>query len=245
VNRLLVVDIGNTTTRIGLWDGREAVETGVSSTGAGCAPTLPDGPLEGVALCSVVPEAEDHWCAYAEQHGLELLAIRGDTPAPLTNRYGQPAQLGGDRLCAAVGAVNRLGAPVIVVSLGTATVVDAVSAQREFLGGAIMAGVDTGLAALHENTAALPRVRAQSPSGPIGGNTEQCLHVGAVLGTAALVEGLVARMRAEIGPAKVALTGGNAALVAPHLQLTEEVEWAVYPTLVLEGAGLIWERHHP
>lgn len=245
MNQLLVVDIGNTTTRVGLWDGREAVETGVSSTGAGCAPTLPDGSLEGIALCSVVPEAEDRWRAWAGRNGLELLAIRGDTPAPLTSRYGQSAQLGGDRLCGAIAAAQRLGVPVIVVSLGTATVVDAVSAQREFLGGAITPGISMGLEALHERTALLPRVDPKTPESVIGRNTEECMRVGAVLGTAALVEGLVTRMRAEIGPAKVALTGGGAALIAPHLQLAGEVEWAVYPTLVLEGAGLIWEHHHP
>ena len=239
MSRLLVVDIGNTTTRVGLWNGREAVELGVSSTSAGGGPSLQADLPEGIALCSVVPEAEGPWRAWAAENQLELLVIRGDIPAPLTNRYAHPAHLGGDRLCAAVGAVNRLGAPVIVVSLGTATVVDAVSAQRELLGGAIAAGVDTGLAALHEMTAALPRVTAESPLSVIGRNTEEGLHAGAVLGTAALVEGLVARMREEIGPAKVALTGGHAALIAPHLRDGED--WEVYPTLLMEGAGLIWE----
>ena len=249
MSRLLVVDIGNTTTRVGLWSGREALEVAVFRTGeagsaesAGVPPASVPPASDGLALCSVVPEAEAPWRTWAEQNGLAFLAISGDTPAPLTNRYEQPARLGGDRLCAAVGAVNRLGAPVIVVSLGTATVVDAVSAQRELLGGAIAAGVDTGLAALHERTAALPRVTAESPLSVIGRNTEEGLHAGAVLGTAALVEGLVARMREEIGPAKVALTGGHAALIAPHLRDGED--WEVYPTLLMEGAGLIWEHHH-
>lgn len=195
-------------------------------------------PADALALCSVVPPAEEAWRKWAEQNGLDLFAIRGDTPAPLTNRYAQPAQLGPDRLCAAVGAVARLGAPVIVVSLGTATVVDAVSAERELLGGAIAAGVGTGLSALHEKTAALPSVTPRTPVGIIGLNTEDGLRAGAVLGTAALAEGLVARMRDVIGPAPVALTSGNAALIAPHLR---GEDWSVYPTLLMEGAGLIWE----
>jgi len=241
VNRLLVVDIGNTTTRIGLWDGRQVVEVAVYRTSeAGGAGLLPAS--DGLALCSVVPEAEKPWRAWAERNDLPLLAIQGDTPSPLTNRYAPPAHLGGDRLCAAVGAVNRLGAPVIVVSLGTATVVDAVSAERELLGGAIAPGVDTGLAALHEKTAALPRVTAESPPQVIGRNTEECLRSGAVNGTAALVEGLVARMRAKIGEAMVALTGGHAALIAP--QLRSRVDRNVFPRLLMEGAGLIWEHHH-
>lgn len=239
MSRVLVVDIGNTTTRLGLWEGREAREVAALSTGEVTAEAPPL--TEGLALCSVVPAAEVSWRAWAEAHDLELLAIRGDTPAPVTNHYADPAQLGPDRLCAAVGAANRLGAPVIVVSLGTATVVDAVSAERELLGGAIACGLDTGLAALHERTAALPRVTAEAPLRAIGRDTVAGLRAGAVLGAAALVEGLVARMREVVGPAKVAVTGGNAGLVAPHLR---GEGWHTYPTLALEGAGLIWERLH-
>jgi type III pantothenate kinase len=240
VSRVLVVDIGNTTTRVGLWEGREAAEVAVFATGeSGAVEALPV--CDGLALCSVVSTAEAPWRAWAERNGLELLVIHGDTPAPVINRYSQPAQLGADRLCAAVGAMHLLGAPVIVVSLGTATVVDAVSAARELLGGAIAPGVDTGLAALHEKTAALPRVTAEAPRGPIGDNTEEGLRAGAVLGTAALVEGLVTRMREVVGQAKVAVTGGNVGLVAPHLR---GEGWNTYPTLVLEGAGLVWEHHH-
>jgi len=255
MSRLLVIDIGNTTTRVGLWDGREAVERAVADTADLLAGRVAPadlvarvegegGPVEGVALCSVVPAAEAPWDEWAFGRKLELFDIQGNTPAPVTSRYGQPAQLGADRLCGAVGAVGRLGAPVIVAALGTATVIDAVNARKELLGGAIAAGVETGLKALKAMTALLPRVDPETPPAVIGADTEACLLSGAVLGAAALVEGLVARMQEALGvTAPVALTGGLAALIAPHLRLPKGTESGLFPALLLEGAGLIWKRN--
>lgn len=265
MSRLLVVDIGNTRTSVGLWDGRSATELSLFATvGYSLSPhEIPrlarldsEGApradeLRGVAVCSVVGRAMEPWGVWAQRNGLEFMGVSGEMSAPLVNRYKvQSGGPGGDRLCAAVAAASRLGTPAIVVSLGTATVVDAVSAEREFLGGVIAAGITMGLQALHDHTDVLPWLWSESlwsgpPGSTIGHNTEECMRIGAILGTAALVEGLVARMRAEIGPSKVALTGGGGSLVAPHLRFGGEVEWAVYPTLVLEGAGIIWEHHHP
>ena len=161
MSRLLVVDIGNTTTRVGVWDGREAVDSGSRRPPSWWPAASPrpimtragetGGAVEGIALSSVVPAAEAPWEEWAFGRKLELFDIQGDTPAPVTSRYGRPRQLGVDRLCAAVGAVGRLGTPVIVVMLGTATVVDPVNARHEYLGGAIAARVETGLKALHKN----------------------------------------------------------------------------------------------
>jgi type III pantothenate kinase len=191
-----------------------------------------------IALCSAVPHAEAMWLEWAARTGAAAFVVTGTTPAPLENRYARPAQLGPDRLAAAVGAVRRVGAPVIVVSLGTATVVDLVSGEGRLLGGAISAGLETGLAALAERAAALPRITPAQPERVFGADTEQCLLSGAVHGTAALIEGLVSRFQEALGgAAPVALTGGHAQLVSPHLR----VEHEVFPDLVLEGAGAIWE----
>jgi len=139
-----------------------------------------------------------------------------------------------------VGAAQRLGAPVIVASLGTATVVDAVSADGEFLGGAIAAGVETGLAALAEHTRALPRVSVGAVSSPIGGDTTESLRAGAIHGTASLVAGLTQRMRGVVGAeAPLVLTGGHADLIAEHLG----VECTVAPSLALEGLAAIWDHN--
>jgi type III pantothenate kinase len=124
--------------------------------------------------------------------------------------------------------------------VGTATVVDAVSQDREFLGGAIAVGPQTGLEALSEKTEALPRVEAGETIGPVGDNTEACLLSGAVDGTAALVEGLVGRMRERVGrEAPLVLTGGHAELISRHLGIGHEV----VPTLTLEGVARVWEHH--
>ncbi len=247
---MLLVDVGNTTTRLALWRrGRvtslRTAPTNDSAHHSRVAALV--APLAGpvlhhceVVLCSVVPRAEAAWRNWARRQGADLFLVRGDTPTPLTNCYRKPATLGGDRLAAAVGAVNRLGAHVIVVSLGTAAFVDAVSANREFLGGAICPGVQTGLSALADNTAALPSTRAQPPRSLIGRDTQACLRSGAVHGSAALVEGLVQRFRQHIGPdAPLALTGGAARLIARCLA----IEHHLFPTLTLEGLAAIWQHN--
>ena len=247
---LLVVDIGNTTIRLGLWDGVAVQEASAVPTGeVGRALELGARLLEvasgrrpGAALSTVVPGAEAAWERWCQQRRRPLFVVRGDTRTPLINRYRQPERLGPDRLAGAVAAVRRRGAPVIVVHLGTATVVDAVSERREYLGGAIVAGVDTGLAALAEETAGLPRVEARLVPGPIGPDTETGLRAGASFGAAALVEGMVARLRRAVGrQAPVVMTGGHADLVAACLDEPLASEHEVAPTLVLEGIGAIWE----
>jgi len=252
---LLVVDIGNTTTRLAVWEqgqvGRPAVSaTGELNTAERVGAFVESGARGAagdveVALCSGVPAAEEVWREWGAER---IFAVRGDTPSPLTNRYAEPARLGGDRLAAAVAAAHRFGAPVVVASLGTATVVDAISSAHEFLGGAIAIGVQAGLDALAEKAAALPRVdaRVEAPveagesADSVGDNTAACLLSGAVQGTAALVEGLAQRMRETVGAeAPLAITGGNAALVSSYLKVEHEVA----PTLTLEGAALVWEHN--
>jgi type III pantothenate kinase len=174
VSSLLVVDIGNTTTKAGAWNGEtvEAVSvapTRESESLIGAVPRLmaaagrAGGPQFEVAICSVVPEAEAAWLEWCKRDGRSAFAVRGETRTPLANRYRAPARLGPDRLAAAVGAAKRFGAPVIVASIGTAVVVDAVSQGKEYLGGAIWVGVTTGLEALAQRTAGLPNLAVEHP----------------------------------------------------------------------------------
>ena len=249
---LLVVDIGNSTTKVGAWENgvvravsinptREASSLVESVSRLLSAAEAAGGQEFEVALCSVVPDAEKVWLDWCGQHDRPAFVVRGDTPAPLANRYCPPARLGGDRLAAAVGAVRRFGAPLIVAHLGTAVVIDAVSAEREFLGGAIWVGMATGFAVLAQQTAALPKVTGKAPSSPIGSDTETCLHAGASYGTAALVEGLADRMRSLVGQeAPLVLTGGDAELLSFFLECEHELA----PLLTLEGVGIIWDHNH-
>jgi len=249
---LLVVDIGNSTTKVGAWEGGvvRAVSINPTPDSAALVDRVSDllsaaeasGAQEfEVALCSVVPDAEKIWLDWCARHDRPAFVVRGDTPAPLANAYRPPARLGGDRLAAAVGAVRRFGAPLIVAHLGTTVVVDAISANREFLGGAIWVGLATGFAVLAQRTAALPRVTGKPPSSPIGSDTETCLHAGATYGTAALVEGLADRMRSLVGQeAPLVLTGGDAELLTHFLECEHELA----PLLTLEGVGIIWDHNH-
>lgn len=248
---LLVVDIGNTTTKVGVWEGGAVRGLSVGPTSGKAKPgdlvaqvTAAAGAGEGgefeVALCSVVPAAATAWVQWCERESRPAFIVRGDLPSPLVNRYRNPGRLGPDRLAAAVGAARRCGAPVIVASVGTTVVVDAVSPDCEYLGGAIWVGMASGFEALSESTAALPKASRDLPPAPIGAETEACIRVGAVYGTASLIEGLVSRMCEAIGrDAPLALTGGDAELLSPHLRLQHEV----VPTLILEGIAAIWEHN--
>jgi type III pantothenate kinase len=245
---LLVVDIGNTLTKAGVWEEarlglvvqRPTQETAALAGEVARMAAAGTDPAP-VALCSVVPEALEVWVKWAERGGRSVLEIRGDTETPLANRYRAPETLGPDRVAAAVAAERRLGAPVIVASIGTAVVVDAVSPKREYLGGAIWVGTRLGFRALADGTVGLPRVSMADVSTPIGGDTETSLRVGALHGTAALVEGLATRMREHLGEqAPLAVTGGDAEGIAPYLKTAHDV----CPTLTLEGLALIWEHVH-
>lgn len=251
MSTLLVVDIGNTTTRAGVWqDGaaRELRVIGTRSFMEASDTAELDSIVDAagaerlrVAISSVVPDAEIAWTRWCQERGIPFMVIHGDTPTPLVNRYADPRQLGPDRLANAVAAVRRVGAPVVVAGLGTATIVDAVSAEKEFLGGAIAAGVETGVMALSGMAAGLPLIPLRALVPDIGGKTDDCMRIGAVVGAAALMEGLATRFRALIGQgAPLVLTGGNASIVAGHLLL----EHTVFPHLTLEGIGTIWEYSH-
>lgn len=253
MSKLLVVDIGNTVTKAGLWDGSRLAEVtcehtselrDVSDVDALAASLLESAAGEGemfpVALCAVAPQGQALWLRWAEAVGAETMVLTGETETPLRTRYRQPEHLGPDRLAAAVGAAARMGTPVVVVSLGTATVVDLVSADGKYLGGVIAVGVDTGLEALSERTAALPRVASDGDVPLVGATTEECMRSGAVLGAAAMIEGLLARFEGALGEApEVALTGGHAEAVSPQLRIRHKV----FPHLVLEGAAAIWEHN--
>jgi len=245
---LLAVDVGNSATKIGRFEGkalrfREIIPTAESNDRK--ARGALERALRGIgrsgrerveiALCSVVPAATAIWRRTTQEAKARLLVMRGDMSSPLANRYRNPAELGPDRLAAAVAAA-ALHRPVIVVSLGTATTIDAVSAAGEFLGGAICPGLGVGLDALTEATALLPRLAPRKTAAPIGRDTRECLLVGGYLGTIGQVNEIVRRQREVLGPAPVVATGGYAGLVADSIEGGARVR----PHLTLEGIRLIW-----
>jgi type III pantothenate kinase len=153
--------------------------------------------------------------------------------------YDNPKEVGADRIANSVGAFELYGGPCICVDFGTATTFDAISAKGEYLGGAIIPGIEISLDALFGRAAALRRVELVEPRNVIGKNTVESMQSGAVYGFAAQVDGLCTRIEAELGPSTVVATGGLAGLITPLSSMIQHHE----PWVTLIGLRLIWERN--
>lgn len=224
--RLLAVDIGNTNVTMALLEDGHVRECRRMETDCpqeadyartATALTSRWGPVDGAALCSVVPERTELLCrALRHTTGHEPLVVRWDTPAGLTLDIPQPELLGTDILTADAAAAEDYPLPVIVCDFGTATTVTVVDERRHYRGGAILAGIRLGLEALFSGTAQLPDIRLRAPDRVICGQTEESLLSGALYGAAAMTEGLARRMEQELGcPCTLVLTGGLGRFVAP------------------------------
>ncbi|UCH34993.1 MAG: type III pantothenate kinase [Armatimonadota bacterium] len=245
---LLAVDVGNSETKLGLLEQeRPRTElhfpTGAHEPSESIADLVARAPVRpaAAAMCSVVPAATEMWqIALRDAVGAEAFVVEGDTDVGMRNCYAEPATLGPDRLVGALAARELYGAPVIVVSLGTATVINVVSRTGEFLGGAIAPGVETSLAALEEKAARLLPVRFEAAPRVIASDTRSAMTAGAFFGVLGQVKELLARARAELGePAPAVLTGGRAELIARELDNIAGVE----PALNLIGLRLAWAYH--
>ena len=156
-------------------------------------------------------------------------------------RYDDPREVGPDRIANAVAAAELHGAPCIVVDFGTSTNFDVVSAGGEYVGGVLAPGIEVSMDALFARAARLVKVDFAEPETAIGKSTASALQSGVVYGFAGQVDGIVERIRAELGePAPVVATGGLADLIAPHSQTIANVD----PWLTLEGLRLVWDRNH-
>lgn len=254
---LLTIDIGNTNLTLGLYIGQELGprwrlatvhermpdEYGLQFSGllehAGFTPS----DLGGICLASVVPPVTGKVLEACRRYlNLEPLVIETGVKTGVRIRYEDPRAVGADRIvdCA---AVQRLyGGPACVVDFGTATTFDAISAEGDYLGGAIAPGIGIAAEALFLRTAKLPRVDLQRPPNAIGRNTTHAMQSGLLFGYVSLVEGMVARFRQELGPQmKVIATGGLAELVAAETDVIQ----VIAPWLTLDGLKLIWEMNRP
>ncbi len=196
--------------------------------------------LSGVAMCSGVPKVATAIRALAARYlGVAPVVIEPGTRTGVPVLYENPREVGADRIANAVGALDRFEPPIVVVDFGTATTLDAISARGEYLGGAIVPGVVVALDALYERAALLRRVELVEPRHAIGRSTEQSIQSGALFGTAALVDGMVERMAAELDDPTVVATGGLSALVGPYCRRIEHHE----PLLTLHGLRVVFERN--
>ncbi len=250
--RLLLLDIGNTHTHVGLATpdrllGQQDLRTAELLAGRG-GPAL-DRLLDGVAcagavVCSVVPRATTAVRRLLRsRYALSPLVLNHRTVRGVGLDYPRPETIGPDRLANAIAARHFFRAPVVVVDFGTAVTFDIVDARGCYVGGIIAPGLAAMTDYLHEKTALLPRIRIREVASSIGKSTEEAMLVGAVHGYRGLVRELISELRRELGRRRlpVVATGGYAALIASGLpEIT-----GVRPNLTLEGLRLLWLEHHP
>jgi type III pantothenate kinase len=252
---LLAVDVGNTQTVLGLFDSEQLVEhwrvaTEAERTGDELAALFADlldlrgrsfDDVSDVSLSSTVPLLGRAYQELAERHiDAPLLVLGPGTRTGIPILYDDPREVGPDRIANAVAARERYGAPCIVVDFGTSTNFDAVSAEGEYVGGVLAPGIEISMEALFARAARLTKVDFVEPETVIGKTTVASLQSGLVYGFAGQVDGIVERMRDELGGTAPAIaTGGLAELIAPHARTIEKVD----PLLTLDGLRLVWDRN--
>lgn len=251
---LLVIDVGNTNTSLGVYEGdtlvkhwrlttaraRTVDEYGVHARNLFELAGLDFKAITAVAVASVVPPLNFTLKRMAEVYfDLTPLFIDHTTDTGLPILYDPPSDVGADRIVDAVAALDKYGAPCIVVDFGTATTFDAIDEKGQYLGGVITPGITISSDALFERAARLPRVEIKRPGKVIGSSTVNSMQSGLYYGYVGLVDGILRRMREELGVAtRIVATGGLAPLIATGSDLIETVD----DTLTLDGLRLIYER---
>ena len=251
---LLVIDIGNTNTSLGVFDGENLVanwrlttarertgdEWGVHTRNLFALAGLDFKSIDAIAIASVVPPLNFTLKRMAEVYfQVTPLFVDHTTETGVPILYQPPADVGADRIVDAVAAIHKYGAPCIVVDFGTATTFDAINATGEYLGGVITPGITISSDALFERAAKLPRVEIKRPKKVIGSATVEAMQSGLYHGYIGLVDGILQKMIDELGGApRVIATGGLAPLIAKGSRYVEIVD----ETLTLEGLRLVYER---
>jgi type III pantothenate kinase len=255
---LLVVDVGNTQTHFGVFDGgsseltehwrfatvRESTQDELGAVLANLLALrgLAFGDINASIVSSTVPQLSVQWTAMAERYlEHEMLVVGPSIRTGMAIRMDNPREVGADRLVNAVAAYERIRDACVIVDFGTAITYDVVSAAGEYLGGIITPGAEISIDALYDRAAKLPKVELAQPRTLIGKSTVEAIRSGIVFGFAAQVDGIVRRLREELGAeTKVLATGGLAPLLVPTVQETiDEVD----DLLTLLGLRLIWQRN--
>ncbi len=250
---LLTIDIGNTNITLGLFENEElgprwrvrtvhertADEYGLQMLGFFNNAEIQTDNIDAIAIASVVPPLTGTLAQACEAYlNCTPLIVDAGTKTGVRVLYDDPRQVGADRVVDAAAVHKLYGGPACSVDFGTATTFDAISAEGDYLGGAIAPGIEIAATALFERTAKLPRVDLVRPPAAIGRNPTHSMQSGLLFGYVALVEGMVSRFREELGPAmKVIATGGLAEVIAKETDVIQ----IIAPWLTLDGLRIVWE----
>ena len=253
---LLAIDIGNTGITLGLFPGdtlgarwrlatdseRTADEYGILIVEL-LERSGEQGRVRHVAIASVVPPLAGIFeTACRDYLGVDPLVVTAGIRTGIRIRYEDPKQVGADRIVQAAAVLHRYKGPACIVDFGTATIFDAISAEGEYLGGAIAPGIRISSDALFQRAAKLPRVEILRPPSAIGRNTVHSLQSGLLYGFVGLVDGMVQRFRKALGPGT--RTVGTGALIELIAQETRSID-IIEPWLALEGLRVIHDLNHP
>jgi type III pantothenate kinase len=251
---LLAVDVGNTQTHLGAFDGERLAEhwrfqTRSGATGDELAERIAGlfalcdmdfTTIDAVCVSSVVPPLGAQFEWLSERYlDAECLTIGPGVKTGMPIRIDNPLEVGADRLVNSIAAYERFGDACVVVDFGTGINIDVVSTEGEYLGGAIGPGLEISLTALIDRAARITRIDLVEPEAAIGRSSRAAIQSGFVFGFAGLIDGLVRRIEAELGEASVLATGGLAKVVVPFTETIDEVD----DMLTLKGLRLIHERH--
>ena len=252
---LLVVDVGNTQTHVGAFRGEELVhdwrfatvrESTADELGAALRNLLAlremtFADLDASILSATVPQLRPEWTAMAERYlGHEMPVVGPGVRTGMPIRMDNPREVGADRLVNAVAAYERVGGPCVVVDFGTAITFDCVGAGGEYVGGIIGPGVEISMEALTARAAAIPRIDLTPPRALVGKSTVEAIRSGVIFGFAAQVDGIVARLREELGEETEAIaTGGLASAIVPYCDSIDDID----QELTLTGLRIIHERN--
>ncbi|MCY9517378.1 type III pantothenate kinase [Paenibacillus apiarius] len=254
---IFVIDVGNTNIVLGVYQqetllhywrlstNRQATadEYGVMIHNLFALAGLSVKDIEGVIMSSVVPPIMHTLEQLCETYLYKTPIVVGPgVKTGLNIRYENPREVGADRIVNAVGAIEQYGGqdPLVVVDFGTATTFDVIDMKGNYLGGSIVPGIGISTEALYQHAAKLPRIELTKPKSVIGRNTVQSMQAGIIFGYAGQVDGIIDRIRAELGAhPKVIATGGLADLIASESRTIDTVN----PLLTLEGLRLIYNRN--